>query len=355
MYFFTPAISIKDKALFYENVANLLEWWVSLIATLKWLRDRIGEGALHDGIDNLIFFVEWWDSINIAMRKLPNFFYEQEIAIVESGEQTGLIQQSFLAIARDLRSQEELRNKIIGALIYPLIIMIFLFIALCVVMIYVIPQLMPIIGEMTGDLPWTTRSLVGTSHFFKEYFVYIILLIVAISLFFQGYTHSDMGRRWWDREKIYFPLSGKVYKNYLIVRVMSTFHLLSASGISIIKTLRLTGASAGNKIIEELFITIADDVAHGTRISGSMKDRDPTGFFFSPDILQMIESAEKTSTLSTIIEKIAVQYKREVDNALSTMVKFIEPVALLIAALFVLWFALSIFSAIMQIVTLAGN
>lgn len=69
----------------------------------------------------------------------------------------------------------------------------------------------------------------------------------------------------------------------------------------------------------------------------------------------MIESAEKTSTLSSVVEKIAIQYKREVDNALATMVKFIEPIALLIAAIFVLWFALSIFSAIMQIVTLAGN
>ncbi len=119
------------------------------------------------------------------MRKLPNFFHEQEIAIVESGEQTGLIQQSFLAIARDLRAQEDLRNKIVGALTYPFIILIFLCIALMVVMVYVIPQLMPIIGEMTSDLPWTTRSLVATSNFFKEYFIYIILLCIAIALFFQ--------------------------------------------------------------------------------------------------------------------------------------------------------------------------
>lgn len=214
------------------------------------------------------------------MRKLPNFFYDQEIAIVESGEQTGMIQQSFLAIARELRSQEELRNKIIGALTYPLIIMIFLFISLSVVMIYVIPQLMPIIGDMTGDLPWTTRSLVGTSNFFRENFIYIILLIISVMLFFQGYTRSEVGKRWWDTEKIHFPLTGKVYRNYLIVRVMSTFHLLSGSGVSIVKTLRLTGASAGNTIVNDLFIALADDVAHGTKISGSMKDRDPTGFLF---------------------------------------------------------------------------
>lgn len=355
MNLFFSSISIKDKALFYENVANLLEWWVTLVSALKWMKDRLSEWKLQEWVDNLLFFVEWGDAINIAMRKLPNFFYEQEIAIVESGEQTGMLRQAFLAIARDLREQEDLKNKIISAMTYPIIIMIFLIIALSIVMIYVIPQLMPIIGNMAGDLPWTTRSLIFTSNFFRYNGIYLILILVSGWLFFQGYTRSDSGKRWWDNEKLYFPLSGKVYKNYLIVRCMSTFHLLTSSWVSIVKTLRLTGQSAGNKIIDELFSLIAEDISHGTKISGSMKDRDQTWFFFSPDILQMIESAEKTSTIGNVVEKIAIQYRREVDLALSTMVKFIEPIALLLAGVFVLWFALSIFSAIMQIVSLAGN
>lgn len=210
------------------------------------------------------------------MRKLPNFFHEQEIAIVESGEQTGMIQQAFLAIAKDLRSQEDLRNKIISAMTYPFIIILFLFIALSVVMVYVIPQLMPILGDVSSDLPWSTRSLIGVSNFFRDNFIFIIMILVATALFFQGYTRSEQGKRWWDKEKLYFPLSGNVYKNYLIVRTMSTFHLLNSSGVSIVKTLRLTGASAGNKLIEDLFVQIADDVAHGTKISGSMRDRDTT-------------------------------------------------------------------------------
>lgn len=136
---------------------------------------------------------------------------------------------------------------------------------------------------------------------------------------------------------------------------MSTFYLLSSSGISIVKTLRLTGSSAGNAVIYRLFSVISDDVAHGTKVSKSMQERDKGHTFFTADILQMIESAERTSTLSSVTEKIATQYKREVDSALATMVKFIEPTALLFAGVFVLWFAIAIFSAIMQIVSIAGN
>ena len=355
MKIFSSHISVKDKALFYENIANLLEGWVTLLSALKWLRERLLEGKLKEWVDHLLFFVESGDAINIAMRKLPNFFGEQEIAIVESGEQTGMLQQSFLAIAKDLRSQEELRNKIISAMTYPFIIIIFLIIALTVVMIYVIPQLIPIIAGVTGELPWTTKSLIATSDFFRNNFLFLFFGFVAIALFFQGYTRSDMGKKWWDREKIYFPLTGAVYKNYLIVRSMSTFSLLNNAGVSIVKTLRLTGASAGNRIIEQLFVSIADDVARGTKISTSMRERDAAGFFFSPDILQMMESAERTSTIGNVVDKISLQYRREVDMALSTMVKFIEPVALLLAGIFVLWFAVAIFSAIMQIVSLAGE
>lgn len=355
MHIFSSTISVKDKALFYENVANLLEWGVTLLAALKWLRERLAPWTLQEAVDNLLFFVEWGDAINVAMRKLPNFFYEQEIAIVESGEQTGMIQQAFLAIAKDLRSQEELRNKIISAVTYPFIIILFLFIALSVVMVYVIPQLMPIIADASSELPWSTRTLVAASSFFRDNFIFIIMILLAWGLFFQGYTRSEQGKKWWDNEKLHFPLTGKVYKNYLVVRTMSTFYLLTSSGVSIVKTLRLTGASAWNKIIAELYTTIADDIAHGTKISAAMRERDQFGFFFAPDILQMIESAERTSTIGQVTDKISVQYRREVDLALSTMVKFIEPIALLLAWVFVMWFAVAIFSAIMQIVTVAGN
>jgi type II secretory pathway component PulF len=133
-------------------------------------------------VDHLVFFVESGDAVNVAMRKLPNFFDEQEVAIVESGEQTGMIQGAFLAIATDLRSQEDLKNKITSAMTYPVIIMFFLVLAVSVVMIYVVPQLMPIIGNMSGELPLMTKALIGTSEFLKNNIILLILALLAFGL-----------------------------------------------------------------------------------------------------------------------------------------------------------------------------
>jgi type II secretory pathway component PulF len=124
--------------------------------------------------------------------------------------------------------------------------------------------------------------------------------------------------------------------------------------VSIVKTLRLTGSSSGNRIVAGLFFHIADEVSHGKKIHESMRESDERGDIFTPDILQMVESAEKTSTLHEVTSKISEQYRREVDASLSVMVKFIEPIALLLAGVFVLWFAIAIFSAIMQVVAVGG-
>lgn len=94
------------------------------------------------------------------MRKLPHLFSEGEVAIVESGEQTGMLQKAFLSLANDLRDQEALRGKIISATTYPVIVMMFLMLAFIVVMVYVVPQLLPIISQMSGELPIMTRTLV---------------------------------------------------------------------------------------------------------------------------------------------------------------------------------------------------
>lgn len=353
--FITKSISLKDKVLFYESIANLLDWWVTLLSAIKWFIDRIPDGTLKDTLENTLFFLESGDAMNVAMRKLPNFYESKEIAIVESGEQTGMLKDSFNAIANELRMQEDLKRKVIGALTYPFVVLAFLIMALIVVMMFVIPQIMPLLGELTTEISFATRSLIWVSDFFRNYIVLLLMVVIAIWLIFRGYIVTDSWKKWFDAVKLYAPWTGKVYKNYLVVQVMSTFHLLSSSWVSIVKALKLTWESAWNSKVEDMFVAIAQWVSAGRKISESMQEVDKERYFFSPDIIQIIESAEKTSTVHEVTAKISEQYRREVDAALAMMVKFIEPVALLAAGVFVLWFAAAIFSSIMQMVNVAGQ
>jgi type II secretory pathway component PulF len=216
---------------------------------------------LHDTIEHTIFFIESGDSLNVAMRKFPNFYEEKEIAIIESGEQTGMLKDSFQAIASELRMQSDLKAKVIGAMTYPIVIMFFLVLALTIVMTYVVPQIMPILAEVSSELSFATKSLIWTSDFLRENIIFIIVVLIGGALIFRGYTLTEEGKRRLDYAKVYAPIIGLVYKNYLIVQVMSTFHLLASSGVSIVKTLRLTGASSGNSKIQEMYSFMADEIS----------------------------------------------------------------------------------------------
>lgn len=205
--FLTKSIPLKDKILFYESVSNLLDGGVTLLSAIKGFGARIPEGPLKDTMENTIFFLESGDAMNVAMRKLPNFYNEREVAIVESGEQTGMLKDTFSSIASELRMQEELRGKVVNALTYPVIVMIFLLIALIIVMMYVIPQIMPLLGEMTKDVSFATRSLIWASDFLRHYALILFLIVIAIALIFRGFIMTEPGAKWFDRFKLYAPLT----------------------------------------------------------------------------------------------------------------------------------------------------
>lgn len=182
---FFNGISAKDKVLFYESISNLLDGGITLLAAFKGFSSRLPAGALKDSVDNTIFFVESGDQLNTAMRKLPNFYSEKEIAIIEAGEQTGMLRDTFMAIASELRMQTELKSKVMGALTYPVIIMIFLVLAIAVIMVYVIPQIMPVITEMATELTFSTRSLMAVSDFLRNNIIWILGVLIAFILMFR--------------------------------------------------------------------------------------------------------------------------------------------------------------------------
>lgn len=263
------------------------------------------------------------------------------------------VKKSFQAIAEELRMQEDLRRKVVGALTYPFIIITFLIIALTIVMTYVVPAIIPLITETNNTPGLSTRSLIWVSNILRNHIVLIIIVLIAGGLIFHWYTMTDPGKRWLDKTKIYIPIFGNVYKNYLLVQVMSTYYLLSTSWVSIVKTLRLTGASSGNMEVSEMYAYIASEISKWKKSVNqcliSIKNDCFFIRYYSDDW-----KCRKTSTVGEISKKISEQYHREVDASLAVMVKLIEPIALLMAGIFVMWFALAIFSSIMQVADIAN-
>ncbi|MDD5376697.1 MAG: type II secretion system F family protein [Candidatus Gracilibacteria bacterium] len=346
---FWHRISVKEKALFYEHLANMVDGGVPVIAALHSFLDKNRNVKIDIEITNLLVFVESGDSFSIAMKKLPSIFDKREVAIIEAGEQSGTMQHSFVSLANELRNQEELKSKVKGALTYPFIIVLFLVGAVMTIMTYIIPKLEPLFMNTGVELPFATQALISTSRFIQGNFWGIIILIIVGILSFQAYAKSVIGRRSLDALYLNIPVVGDVYRNYIIVRIASTLSLLLEAGIPIIRTLGLTGEGSNNIIFQEKIEAVSKNVQNGKKIAESIEDADPDFRVFTQDFYQIIGAGERTSTINKVCRKLATQYTREVDSSIAVLVRFIEPLAILIAGIFVLWFAFGIFSAVLKI------
>jgi type IV pilus assembly protein PilC len=182
----------------------------------------------------------------------------------------------------------------------------------------------------------------------------ILLLIVTLVVGLIAYKNT---KTWAEQLELFIfdlPLVWTIYRNYVLANISSSLSTLVGSGVSIIKTLTLTGKASNSIIYENIFEDLVNKVSKWEWITKSMEDLDKEHKFFPLDFLQMLSVWEKTANLESISKKISIQYEKEVDYSLARLTKWIEPLAILLAWIFVSWFAFAIFGAIMKVTDTIG-
>ena len=340
---------LMDKFNFYEYLSVMLDGGVTISETLDSVQLKIKNKFFKEKIQELQTYVSSWDSFSKSMKKIPQIFTSWEISIVESGETTGKLSISLAHLADNLRKSHDLRSKIKGALTYPIIIFLFLFLAIIIVLTYVIPAVSQLFETSEVALPLSTQALIATSNFVIFNWPILILLILTAIVFFYWYKNTQKWRANLDYFLLGLPLVGKVYKNYILASLSTNMGSLIASGVPVTKSLSLTARSLDNLVYETHLNDVMHKVSWGQKIVDSMSEVDPDHDFFPLDFLQMLSVGEKTASLDAVSKKLTDQYTREVNYSLANLTKWIEPVAILVAGVFVLWFAFAIFGAILKV------
>ncbi len=342
-------VSLIDKFNFYEYLSVMLDGWVTISETLNSVQTKIKNKFFKEKIVELQTYVSSWDSFSKSMKKIPQIFTSWEVSIVESGETTGKLSLSLGHLAENLRKSHDLRSKIKWALTYPIIIFLFLFLAIIIVLTYVIPAVSQLFETSEVELPLATKALVATSNFVIFNWPVLILLLLTGIVLFYGYKNTEKWRANLDYFLLGLPLVGKVYKNYILASLSTNMWSLIASWVPVTKSLSLTARSLNNVVYETHLNDVMHKVSWGQKIVDSMTEVDPEHQFFPLDFLQMLSVWEKTASLDSVSKKLTEQYTREVNYSLASLTKWIEPIAILVAWVFVLWFAFAIFGAILKV------
>lgn len=348
-FIFSKNISIVDKYNFYEYLSVMLDGWVSISESLESVIEKISSPYFKQKIKELMTYISSWDSFSKSMKKLPHIFESSEISIIEAWETTWALVESLAKISEDLKKIYELKNKVKWALIYPMIIFIFLFLAIIVVLTYVIPAIKPLFDNSEVELPYATKALIFTSDFIINNFLLIILALFSLFVLFIWYKNTNNWKRQIDMFLLWLPLIWKVYRNYILSNIASTLWSLVWSWISVFKTLSLVWKSVNNSVYQDLFDEVIVRVWRWEKIVDSLREVDLEKIYFPADFTQMLSVWEKTATLEKISKKIYNQYEKEVSYSLANLTKWIEPLAILLAWIFVVWFAFAIFWAILKV------
>jgi type IV pilus assembly protein PilC len=199
------------------------------------------------------------------------------------------------------------------------------------------------------ELPTSTKLLISSSDFISWNIWLLLLILISFIVFIYWYKNTLTGKKNIDDFIFWTPLIWRVYRNYILSNIASTLWNLIWSWVGIIKTLKLVWKSTNSPVYEWLFEDIVLKVTWWEQMVKSMESVDPDHIYFPPDYLQMLSVWERTANIESITKKINIQYSKEVDYSLESLTKWIEPLAILFASVFVLWFAYAILWAILKI------
>ncbi len=348
-FYLFKKVSLLEKFNFYEYLSIMLDWWVTITESLKSVSKKIKNPYFKEKIEEIILFISSWDSLNKALKKIPDIFWPTEYSIIEAWEKSWTLVISLSSLALEQKRLYELRQTIKSSLTYPIIIILFLILAVIIVMTYVVPSLIPLFAETWVEKPFATTALIATSNFLINNYILLILFLLTFVLFIAFYKSTENWKKTLDSIYLTTPLIWSVYKNYIIASSSSLLWILMNAWIPVVSTIILVWKATNNSIYEDFFNNISTKVASWKKIVDSIVEVDEEWIYFPNDFVQLLAVWEKTASLDKVCKKLNEQYTREVNYSLATLTKWIEPIAILIAWVFVLWFAFAIFGAILKI------
>jgi len=273
-----------------------------------------------------------------ALSKYPGAFSPLYVNMVRAGETSGTLEIVLERLADITEKQQALMNRIQTALAYPIFMMVIGTVVLLVLLIYIVPSITAIFADMDQVLPTPTRILIFLSDFFKSYWWSIIIVLVAIWVFFNRAKKTAKGRYWVDKTVLVLPGMGILAKKLAVARFARTLGSLLENGVSMLIAMDIVKNIAGNILIADSVETAAIEVGKGQGLGAALSG---SGIF--PQLsIQMIQVGEQSGQLENMLTKIAEVYENEVETTILRLTSYLEPVMILVMGSIVGFIVLSI-------------
>ena len=331
-----------------RQLATLIGAGFPLVSAMDTLMAQFPSPALKKTVAKIKSAIVEGSSFADALGAFPSVFSPIYINMVRAGETSGTLEIVLDRLADITEKQEALKNRVVTAMIYPLLIMLIGLLIMSFLFIYVIPNITSIFTDMQQDLPLPTQILIGISNAFKSYWWVMVVALIAALLGFQQMRRSTGGRRWSDRVILKLPMAGSLACKLAAAGFSRTLGSLLDNGVSMLPSLEIVKNIVGNVHIAEGIDATAVEVGKGQALGKTLETMD----VFPPIAIQMIQVGEQSGDLEEMLNKVADVFEKEVETTVMRMTALLEPIMVLIMAGMVLFIVLSIFLPILEMRTL---
>lgn len=339
--------SIKEQTLFAKRMSFLVKAGVPLVDSLSLIRNQTKSKSKGRIFDKVIHDVNNGQFLATSLGKHRHLFSNFAVNLIRVGEESGILSQNLAYLADELHKKDILRRKVVGALIYPIVITLATFGITGILTMYIFPKIMPIFGSLHVTLPLSTRMLIATSDFLRLYSIWLMLAVIAGLVGFAIINHHVKAVRFfWHRSMLSIPIFGGMAKSYNLANFCRTLGLLLKSGVHLADAMIMIAETTNNLAYRKSFENVAASIIKGEPMSRQL-GRDQNLF---PDILpHMVAVGEATGSLSTTLLYLSELYEGDVDDLTKNLSSAIEPVLMIVMGLLVGFIAISIISPIYAI------
>jgi len=267
--------------------------------------------------------------VDSAFAAHSNVFDELTVSIIRAGAEGAFLEDSLRRIGGFMEQQAEIRGKVIGAMIYPMVILSLGFMFVIAALIFIVPQfqeMFDMVEAMGQTLPLATLLLLWMRDVMFNYWYYLLGFGVFVFIWLQGQLATAWGIRAWDRLKMRIPVLGNIILNGAVARFCRVFGTLLANGVPILKSLEISGQATGNSILSDAVKRSAENVSSGDTLSKPLSEAG----IIPPQVMAMISVAEESNTLETVLVNTANSLERQSSRQLDMLVRTLEPAMLLL-------------------------
>jgi general secretion pathway protein F len=337
-------VSATDLSLLTRQVATLARAGLPLEETLLAVSQQSEKERVQSVLLGVRAKVMEGHTLADALGEFPRVFPEIYRATVAAGEQAGHLDEILERLADYTENREVIRQKVLGAMLYPIALTVMCFGIVSLLLVYVVPKVVDVFDSYRAQLPIATRVLIWLSEFARNYGLWVLIGLVALGFFVTHQLKQPAVRSRFDAMQLRIPIVGRVVRGFNTARFTRTLSILVGSSVPVLEALRIAGEVVTNRPMRDAVATATARVREGAPIGRSLA----ASRLFPPMSIHLISSGESSGQLDSMLERAAQNQERELDGLLTALVGLLGPFLIVTMGVFVIGIVFAMLLPIFQ-------